>query len=106
MRLETEIAKTENQNQLVQMGHRIQNLKTVLSQKETALAYFETEGNPLANEILRMAQNSFQQGEIDYFQYIQSIENAYQIKIEYLNSLDEYNQTLLQLHYLTFNEIN
>lgn len=106
MRLETEIAKTENQNQLVQMGYRIQNLKTVLSQKETALAYFETEGNPLANEILRMAQNSFQQGEIDYFQYIQSIENAYQIKIEYLNSLDEYNQTLLQLHYLTFNEIN
>jgi hypothetical protein len=40
-------------------------------------------------------------GEIDFFQYIQSLENAYEIKLSYLDNLNLYNQTVININYLT-----
>lgn len=80
-------------------------LQNKLSEQNSALEYYENQGNELANELIRIGKKSFQAGEIDYFQYIQTIENAYAIKIEYLNTLDSYNQLVLQLNYLTYNDL-
>ncbi|AUP80167.1 CusA/CzcA family heavy metal efflux RND transporter [Flavivirga eckloniae] len=73
-----------------------------LKQQQGALDYYETEGNLLAEEILKTADHSFKNGEIDFFQYIQSLENAYEIKVAYLNQLQQYNETVVKLNYLTF----
>ena len=65
-----------------------------------ALAYYETDGKSLSEEILKTAFLSYQNGEIDFFQYIQSIENGYEIRLSYLNSLNAYNQTIIAINYL------
>ena len=47
---------------------------------------------------------SYKNGEIDFFQYIQSLENAISIESDYLDSVLSYNQSYLELHYFNFNE--
>ena len=66
------------------------------------MAYYEEEGGALADEILKAAENSFRSGEIDYFQYIQSLENSYEIRISYLDQLELYNETVLNINYITY----
>lgn len=70
-------------------------------QLQEVLSYYEEEGNELAQEILKTAEGSFRNGEIDFYQYIQSLESAYDIKLEHLDKLQEYNQTIIAINYLT-----
>jgi cobalt-zinc-cadmium resistance protein CzcA len=55
----------------------------------------------LSDEILKSAQKSFQFGEIDFYKYTQSVENAILIKLDYLENLNKYNYILLEIKYLT-----
>ena len=57
-------------------------------------------GKQLASEILKTATRSYKNGEINFFQYIQSIETSNQIIINYLQNLDTYNQIVLEINYL------
>ena len=54
----------------------------------------------MANEILKTAISSYKNGEIDFFEYIQSIESVKQIKLDYLSHLNTYNQIALAINYL------
>ena len=72
-----------------------------LRKYEEALNYYENSGQKLSDEILKTASLSFQNGEIDFFQYIQSLENAYSITLSYLENLNNYNQTVIALNHLT-----
>ena len=40
------------------------------------------------------------EGEIDFFQYIQSVETATNIELTYLENLNAYNQTIIKINYL------
>jgi len=77
-------------------------LNAKLIKQEKALKYYEEEGTVISDEILKTATLSFKNGEINYFQYILSLENAYEIKLDYLNSLNDYNQTVIAINYLTY----
>ena len=72
-----------------------------LRKYEETLKYYENSGQNLSDEILNTASLSFQNGEIDFFQYIQSMENAYSITLSYLDNLNNYNQTVIALNHLT-----
>ena len=85
----------------VRLGSRMQQLEAERRQQEEALLYYEEEGLALSEAILRTAESSFKNGEIDFFQYIQSLENGYEITLEYLQQLERYNELILQLNYLT-----
>ncbi len=78
-----------------------QQLLYKLATHQKVLTYYEEEGEKLASELIKTAEGSFKNGEIDFFRYIQSLENAFEIRIEYLTSLNQYNQTVIQLNYLT-----
>ncbi|VAW18385.1 Cobalt-zinc-cadmium resistance protein CzcA; Cation efflux system protein CusA [hydrothermal vent metagenome] len=96
-----EIAVEQSKNYEIQLSTRYTELNKELATYEKALLYFEQEGTVLSDEILKTATISFKNGEIDFFQYIQSIENAYEIKLDYMNSLNQYNQTVININYLT-----
>ena len=65
------------------------------------LSYYEDEGENLSREIFNTAQYSFENGEINFFQYLQSIENALDILIDYMTNLNKYNQTVIIINHLT-----
>ncbi|NAS12926.1 CusA/CzcA family heavy metal efflux RND transporter [Poritiphilus flavus] len=76
----------------------------LLAQYEThkkALTYYEKEGDILAEEILKTAELSFKNGEIDFFQYLISLKNAYELQLDHLEQLHRYNQTVIELNYIT-----
>lgn len=72
-----------------------------LKKHEDALSYYDNAGKSLSEEIFKTAKISYKNGEIDFFQYIMSLENAFDILLTYLNNLNLYNQTIIQLNYLT-----
>ena len=97
-----EIAVEESKEYEVQLNMEYASLNAELIKQEKALKYYEDEGTDLSDEILKTATLSFKNGEINYFQYILSLENAYEIKLDYLKNLNEYNQTVIAINYLTY----
>ena len=100
-KIEEEIAIEQSKEYSLQLNARYTALKAEYQKYVEALAYYETQGMELSNEILRTADGSFKNGEIDFFQYIISVENAYEIQLERLDNLNQYNQTVIKLNYLS-----
>lgn len=96
-----EMAIEETKDYKSRLGAKRQQLISGLKKYQEALSYYEGEGQNLSDEILKTATLSYQSGEIDFFQYIQSLENAYGITLAYLENLNAYNQTVIAINYLT-----
>ena len=71
-----------------------------LQQYKEAVDYYENQGKNLSEEIIKTAERTLKEGEIDFFQYIQSIEISKEIELTYLNNLNSYNQTVIAINYL------
>ena len=100
-KIQTKITEMENTEISVAMNQRYKTLMGQLEQQAKELSYYEDEGGLLSDQILKAASGNFQNGEIDFFQYIQSLENAYEIQLNYLDVLNQYNQTVIAINYLT-----
>ncbi len=96
-----DIALAESEDYKIQLAAKRTALNLKLLQLEDALKYYEAEGKALGDAILKTANSSFKNGEIDFYQYIQSLESAYQVQLGYLEKLNSYNQTVIAINYLT-----
>jgi cobalt-zinc-cadmium resistance protein CzcA len=99
MTLKQQELRFENEKLLLQ--NKYEKLMQSLQNQNELLQYFEQEGKQLSEKIYQTAQKSFQAGEIDFFQYIQSIENALEIDSDYLEKLLQYNLNIIEINYLT-----
>jgi cobalt-zinc-cadmium resistance protein CzcA len=75
-------------------------LQTQLIQQEQVISYYEDEGRLLAEQLIQQAQLSYQEGEIDFLQYVQLLENSRNITLQYLQSRYEYELIILKINYL------
>ncbi len=100
-KIQTQITTMENRDITITAHQKYRALMVQLEQQSKELAYYEEEGSELSEQILKAATGNFSNGEIDFFQYIQSLENAYEIELNYLDVLDQYNQTVIAINYLT-----
>lgn len=100
-KIASKIVEQEAADYEVQLHAKYQLLLSQLKKYDETLSYFEKDGKNLSEEILKTATISYQSGEIDFFQYIQSIENAKEIILTYLDNLNSYNQTVIAINYLT-----
>ncbi|WP_027067641.1 CusA/CzcA family heavy metal efflux RND transporter [Maribacter sp. Hel_I_7] len=96
-----ERAVTESIDYKIQIKSKQEILLKKIVQIQNSLNYYENEGTELSDEILKTAQISFKNGEIDFYQCIQSLESAYDIKLGYLDKLKEYNETVININFLT-----
>ena len=99
-KIEEDMAKELELDTNLKLTITRKNLIEKLKKAENQLSYFSISGTNVADELLKAATSSYKNGEIDFFQYIQSIESANQISIDYLTYLNEYNQVVLDLNYL------
>ncbi len=67
---------------------------------QDALNFYEETGLKQAGEILGIAQTAYTKGEIGYVEFIQSTSQAVGIRLGYIEALNRYNQSILQLNYL------
>ncbi|WP_026775896.1 CusA/CzcA family heavy metal efflux RND transporter [Polaribacter sp. Hel_I_88] len=97
------IAEAEEQNYKLVLEAKYKSLLATLNQYKESINYYNNEGENLKNEIIKTANRTFKEGEIDFFQYLQSIETAKEIELSYLEDLNTYNQTIININYLTLN---
>ena len=97
------IANQETNDFKIQLITKFNVLHISMNQLSKALSYYEEEGATLSNEIIKIANVSFRNGEIDFYQYIQSVESSYNIKLDYLNQLKKYNNTVININYFILN---
>jgi cobalt-zinc-cadmium resistance protein CzcA len=97
----SEVAKVESQDYFFKLNQKLERYEQQLKQISKSLEYYEQEGSSLSREILETAQAGYDNGEIDFFQYIQSLESALEIEINYLNKVKEYNAVIIDINYLT-----
>lgn len=98
---ETLIVANEYENYKLQLQSKYESLLSDLKKLETTITYYELTGKNLSEELIRTSSKAFQNGEIDFLQYVQLLENAKNIEITYLENLNKYNNTVLELNYVT-----
>jgi cobalt-zinc-cadmium resistance protein CzcA len=99
-KIEEDMANEEAFDTKMKLKYTYENLMQKLERSEAELNYYSESGEELAINILNTAIRSYKNGEIDFFQYIQSIETSNQININYLQNLNAYNQIVLEINYL------
>ena len=80
---------------------RRESLEKSLAQNLQVIEFYENEGKVLSEQILDTASRSYQEGEIDFLQYVQLLENSSSLTLQYLESKLAYELNLLEIHYLT-----
>ncbi|MEJ7644943.1 MAG: TolC family protein [Chryseolinea sp.] len=69
-----------------------------------SLSYYQTSALPNADLILKQSQISYKEGDIAYHEYLLGVRNAMTIKEEYLRTLNEYNQSIIYIQFLSGNK--
>src|SRR5690606_9416182 len=100
-KIQRELTQMENREITITARQRYDSLELQRRQQAQELAYYEQEGELLSQEILKAAEGNFRNGEIDFFQYIQSLENAFEIQQIHLELLQQYNETVIAINHLT-----
>jgi len=95
-----DVSQAEAQDYRIQLRSKYESLMGQLKKYQEVLSYYETEGQGLSDEIIKNGDSSYQSGEIDFFQYIQSMENGFNITLSYLENLNAYNQTVIAINFI------
>ena len=99
-KLKTVMAQTKaNYYNNVLTGEYQQQLQEVLKFRGS-LSYYQEKAVPQANLIIVNAQKSFENGAINYVEYFLNVNSALELKFNYLNTLNGYNQSIINLEYL------
>ncbi|HET9136263.1 MAG TPA: efflux RND transporter permease subunit, partial [Candidatus Kapabacteria bacterium] len=99
--LESRIAEQEYEQNRTSLSIAFSREWQEFQNYSEALSYYEHEGLAEADEILRTSQIGYKVGEIGYVEYSYSLTEANSIKVRYYELLNKYNQTVIQLTYLT-----
>jgi cobalt-zinc-cadmium resistance protein CzcA len=100
--LELQSWEMQKQNETQKMDKYILQKKNELAKHQEAINYYNQFGKKLSEEIIKAGNRSFKQGEIDFFQYIQSLENGTTIQVEHLDNVLQFNNIQLDIQYLNY----
>jgi heavy metal efflux system protein len=68
---------------------------------KNSLEYYEQSAMPQADMIITQATKSYKIGSIDYFNYLQSLARALQVKTNYIETLNQYNQAVITIEFIS-----
>ncbi|MBV2195381.1 MAG: efflux RND transporter permease subunit, partial [Flavobacterium sp.] len=99
-KLETQAWESQKKQEVTKIDSYIKQKQQEVEQQQEAISYYNEYGKKVSEEIIKVADSSYKHGEIDFFQYILSLENATTIQVDYLDAVKQYNTTILDLYYL------
>ena len=67
----------------------------------SSIDYYEEQAIPEANMIIEQSTQSYKAGALDYLDYVINLNRALDIKQNYLETLNNYNQTIINIDYTT-----
>jgi outer membrane protein TolC len=90
--------RTEAQTQVVSVD--LQAAQGDAIKFQNSLNFYETVALQQANDIINTAQRFFESGQTDYINFLRTTNDAYQIRLRYVEALRSYNQSILTINYL------
>jgi outer membrane protein TolC len=79
-----------------------ENLEYELNNYFKSLQYFNRVGLSQADQLLEINRVKFDNEDIDYTEYTQKADEAFRIQLDYLETLNHYNQTAIQLEFYAY----
>ena len=99
-KIEQQIAEVNADYYYTNLSNQFElQLQQVISNLNS-LSFYKTIGLSQANLMISNAQKSYESGAIGYIEYFQTLEYGIQIKLDHLNALNNYNQSVVKLQYL------
>lgn len=103
-RIKEEIARTDAENVRKMIVGSYERLINEQKKLLKSVEYYETQAVPEADMIISQTTLSYRTGALDYLDYIQNLSRALTIKKNYLEALNNYNQTIINLEFITGKE--
>ena len=100
-RIATDANELLLQNNLILLEMKYKNLENELQKFRETIDFYNNTGRQLSDEITRTATRSYEAGEIDFYQFAVSMENALKLTLDYYEAVSEYNRVALEMNYLT-----
>lgn len=104
--VQIQIAEANYEAHLLSLTSIYLNVHQDASKYMLQLDWYEDQGLLLSDELVNYADKSYQEGSIDYIEFISSIEQSIEIRLDYLNILTKYNLAITDLEYLIGNYNN
>ncbi|RFZ94119.1 CusA/CzcA family heavy metal efflux RND transporter [Mucilaginibacter conchicola] len=99
-KVEWQMAQKRTELASQQLQTELQNANSQLQKYATSLEYYEKQGNKNAALIISTADKQFTGGDINYLQWVILVDQAISLKNEYLDMLNNYNQSAIQVQKL------
>lgn len=95
-----QIAKINAQSYKAALEGEYEALIQDFRKYKNSIDYYETLALPQADMIINQSTKSYRAGALDYLEYIQSLSRALQVKDSYLETLNQYNQSVIALEFI------
>jgi len=99
-KLKEQFAKANVEHYQKSISSNYKSLLGELAKYNNSLNYYQKQAVPEANLIIDQATKSYKAGAIDYLDYIQNLTRALTIKLNYLDAINNYNQTVVSIDYI------
>lgn len=99
-----EVARLNTAATQEQMHNNLEQLKETFKKRQLELQYYESNGRQQAQALMQHARMAFEKGEISYMEWVLLMNNAATIQLNYADALKGYNETLIEIEYLTGKE--
>lgn len=76
-------------------------LLSELRRLQIQISYYRNTALPQAELLIRTSQRAFEAGEIDYYQLSQSLNNANNVRSQYIEVVNQYNQAAIELELIS-----
>ena len=98
-----ETREAENNYRLLQHNLQAQYRQALQAYEKDkrSLEYYENTALPNAQLILQQGQKAFRSGDVGYVEYLQAIKTGNELQLNYLDQLNQYNQSVLRLLWLS-----
>lgn len=96
-----EVMKMQTASTAYQFKKNIELLREECLKQQNNLRYYEETGLQQATLIIRNAELAFKKGEIGYVEWTLLMNQAVSIRLSYYEAVQQFNQALIELEYLT-----
>ena len=95
-----EVARQRTEAQTQALSVDLQAAQGEAIKFQNSLNFYETVALQQASDIINTARRFFESGQTDYINFLRTTNDAYQIRLRYVETLRSYNQSMLNINYL------
>lgn len=94
-------ARTDAENLSKSISGNFYSLLEEFNKYSSTVDYYEKQAVPEAEMIIEQSTLSYKAGALDYVEYVLTLNKAISIKQNFLEALNNYNQTIISLEFIT-----